>query len=105
MGCIELGVKPPCVDVGERARRGRCSHTKWHVHGSALMWIPHERVDRFVSAAGQFGTGWSVLGSGPEHGRMTVNVEPAPSSLSTVIVPPWAMTIDRAMYRPRPRPP
>jgi hypothetical protein len=36
---------------------------------------------------------------------MTVNVEPAPSSLSTVVVPPWATTIDRAIYSPRPSPP
>jgi hypothetical protein len=50
-------------------------------------------------------TGRCVLGSGVEHGRVTVNVEPAPSSLSTAIVPPWAATIDRAMYSPSPSPP
>jgi hypothetical protein len=53
----------------------------------------------------QFETGCSVLGSGVEHGRVTVNVEPAPGSLSTVIEPPCAVTIDRAMYSPSPRPP
>jgi hypothetical protein len=31
------------------------------------------------------------------HGRVTVNVEPAPGSLSAVIAPPWARTIERAM--------
>jgi hypothetical protein len=35
---------------------------------------------------------------------VTVKVEPASSSLSTVIVPPWATTIDRAMCSPRPSP-
>ncbi len=72
---------------------------------SASSLIAGSSVDRFMSAAGQFETGGSVLGSGPAHGRVTVNVEPAPSSLSTVIVPPWATTIERAMYSPSPSPP
>ena len=57
------------------------------------------------SAVHQFETRCPALDSGVAHGRVTVNVEPAPSSLSTVIVPPWATTIDRAMYNPRPSPP
>ena len=39
------------------------------------------------------------------RGRTTVNVAPRPGSLATSIVPPWATTIDRAMYSPSPRPP
>ena len=34
----------------------------------------------------------------------TVNVLPSPSALATVIVPPWASTISRAMASPSPAP-
>jgi len=34
---------------------------------------------------------------GGARGRVTVRVEPAPGSLSTVIAPPWATTIERAI--------
>ena len=46
---------------------------------------------------------WFALGqlpgasSGAAYGRVTVNVEPTPGSLSTEIVPPCATTIARAM--------
>jgi hypothetical protein len=43
----------------------------------------------------QFATGCSVLGSGAAHGRVTVKVEPAPGSLSTVIFE--ELGIDRLM--------
>jgi hypothetical protein len=58
-----------------------------------------------LSIIPQFAIARSLLGSGPEYGRVTVNVEPTPGSLSTVIVPPWATTIERAMYNPSPSPP
>lgn len=35
---------------------------------------------------------------------VTVSVEPRPSSLSSVIVPPCAATSSREIHRPRPRP-
>ena len=35
--------------------------------------------------------------SGPLHGRVTVNVEPTPGVLATVMVPPWVRMIDRAI--------
>ena len=43
----------------------------------------------------QFGFGGRAAGA--MQGSVTVKVEPAPGSLSTVIVPPWATTIERAM--------
>jgi len=48
---------------------------------------------------------WSSARSGAAHGKVMVKAAPAPGSLSAVIVPPWAVTIDRAMYRPSPSPP
>ncbi|HEX2689490.1 MAG TPA: hypothetical protein VHN14_22870, partial [Kofleriaceae bacterium] len=53
-----------------------------------------------ILADGRSPPGYSVRAAGIVRGRVTVNVEPAPGSLSTVIVPPCATTIDRAMYNP-----
>jgi hypothetical protein len=41
----------------------------------------------------------------PSSGSRTMKAEPAPGLLSTRIVPPWASTICREMYRPIPKPP
>ena len=37
-------------------------------------------------------------------GRVTVKVDPFPTALSTVIVPPWRLTISATMYNPMPKP-
>src|SRR5262245_48702117 len=47
----------------------------------------------------------AVLGSTPEVGRKTVNVEPWPGVLSTVMSPPISRQKCRLIARPRPVPP
>src|SRR4029450_12224967 len=46
-----------------------------------------------------------VHGDYPIAGSRMVTGEPCPGDVSSVIVPPWAATIERAIERPSPAPP